>query len=80
MYPCAYGFHGSNTKACAYPYQTVTRYQKRVSGPMLYRIDIHIKVPRVDFEKLSDNKQGESSDDIRTCLEQASAKAKSAIL
>jgi hypothetical protein len=31
----------------------VTKYQKRISGPLLDRIDIHIEVPRVDYEKLS---------------------------
>ena len=38
---------------------------------MLDRIDIHIEVPRVDFEKLSDNRRGESSDEIRARVEQA---------
>ena len=38
---------------------------------MLDRIDIHIEVPRVDFEKLSDNRRGESSDDIRGRVEKA---------
>ena len=38
---------------------------------MLDRIDIHIEVPRVDFEKLSDNRRGEASDDIRARVEKA---------
>ena len=38
---------------------------------MLDRIDIHIEVPRVDFEKLSDNRRGEASDEIRARVEQA---------
>jgi magnesium chelatase family protein len=38
---------------------------------MLDRIDIHIEVPRVDFEKLSDNRRGEASDEIRVRVEQA---------
>ena len=38
---------------------------------MLDRIDIHIEVPRVDFEKLSDNRRGESSEDIRARVEAA---------
>ncbi len=41
---------------------------------MLDRIDIHIEVPRVDFEKLSDNRRGESSNDIRTKVETARQK------
>jgi magnesium chelatase family protein len=42
-----------------------TKYQKRTSGPLLDRIDIHIEVPRVDYEKLSGNKMSESSESIR---------------
>ncbi|MGB7873884.1 MAG: ATP-binding protein, partial [Anaerolineales bacterium] len=41
------------------------KYQKRLSGPMLDRIDIHIEVPRVDYEKLSSDRLGESSASIR---------------
>jgi magnesium chelatase family protein len=43
----------------------VTRYQKRISGPLLDRIDIHIEVPRVDYEKLSGDRLGETSETIR---------------
>jgi predicted ATPase with chaperone activity len=39
----------------------VTKYQKRISGPLLDRIDIHIEVPRVDYEKLSGDRVGEMS-------------------
>ncbi|MBC8503805.1 MAG: ATP-binding protein [Chloroflexi bacterium] len=71
MYPYPCGYSGDSERACTCSHQTVTRYQKRISGPMLDRIDIHIEVPRVDFEKLSDNRRGESSDDIRTRVEAA---------
>jgi len=43
----------------------VTKYQKRISGPFLDRIDIHIEVPRVNYEKLSGDRVGESSAAIR---------------
>ena len=49
----------------------VTKYQKRISGPLLDRIDIHIEVPRVDYEKLSGNKLGESSESIRKRVQTA---------
>jgi magnesium chelatase family protein len=39
----------------------VSRYQKRISGRLLDRIDIHIEVPRVEYEKLSDERLGEPS-------------------
>ena len=49
----------------------VTKYQKRISGPLLDRIDIHIEVPRVDYEKLSSDRLGESSAAIRARVETA---------
>ena len=49
----------------------MTRYQKRISGPLLDRIDIHVEVPRVDFEKLADDRLGESSECIRRRVEAA---------
>ena len=39
----------------------VTKYQERISGPMLDRIDIHIEVSRVDYEELSSDRLDESS-------------------
>jgi len=49
----------------------VTKYQKRISGPMLDRIDIHVEVPRVDYEKLSSDRPGESSASIRERVQAA---------
>jgi magnesium chelatase family protein len=49
----------------------VTKYQKRISGPMLDRIDIHVEVPRVDYEKLSSDRLGESSASIQERVQAA---------
>ena len=49
----------------------VTKYQKRISGPLLDRIDIHIEVPRVDYEKLSSNRVSETSESIRQRVQAA---------
>jgi magnesium chelatase family protein len=49
----------------------VTKYQKRISVPLLDHIDIHIEVPRVDYEKLSGNKMSESSESIRKRVQAA---------
>jgi len=49
----------------------VTKYQKRISGPLLDRIDIHIEVPRVDYEKLSGDRVGETSEAIRARVQAA---------
>ncbi len=47
------------------------RYQNRISGPLLDRIDIHIEVQRVDYEKLSSDRIGEPSAKIRERVEAA---------
>jgi magnesium chelatase family protein len=44
---------------------TIERYQRKISGPLLDRIDIHVQVPRVEIEKLSDKRQSEQSSAIR---------------
>ena len=69
--PCPCGFHGDPVKACTCAPAVVTKYQKRISGPLLDRIDIHIEVPRVDYEKLSGDRLGESSESIRQRVQTA---------
>jgi magnesium chelatase family protein len=49
----------------------VTKYQKRISGPLHDNIDIHIEVPRVEYDKLSDDRMGESNETIRARVEAA---------
>jgi magnesium chelatase family protein len=49
----------------------VTKYQKRISGPLLDPIDNHIEVPRVDYGKLSGDRVGESSESIRVRVQAA---------
>ena len=65
MNPCPCGYYGDSQKPCTCAPSTVTKYQKRISGPLLDRIDIHIEVPRVDYEKLSSDRVGETSASIR---------------
>jgi magnesium chelatase family protein len=43
----------------------VARYQKRISGPLIDRIDIHVEVPRVNYDKLASERQGEPSSAVR---------------
>lgn len=71
MNPCPCGYYNDPVKECTCSSSTVTKYQKRISGPLLDRIDIHIEVPRVQYEKLSDARLGESSADIRARVETA---------
>jgi magnesium chelatase family protein len=49
----------------------VSRYQKRISGPLLDRIDIHIEVPAVKYEKLTDERLGEPSAAVRKRVQAA---------
>ncbi len=71
MNPCPCGYYDDPVKPCTCSNSTVTKYQKRISGPLLDRIDIHVQVPRVDYEKLSGDRLGEPSDVIRQRVESA---------
>ena len=71
MNPCPCGYFGDPTRECTCSLSMVSRYQKRISGPLLDRIDIHIEVPRVDYEKLADDRLGEPSAVIRRRVEAA---------
>ena len=65
MNPCPCGYFGDPFKACTCPPSAVTRYQKRISGPMLDRIDLFVPVPRVDYEKLIADDTAEPSGAVR---------------
>ncbi|MFY9140876.1 MAG: YifB family Mg chelatase-like AAA ATPase, partial [Thermacetogeniaceae bacterium] len=65
MNPCPCGYYGDNFKECTCtPYQ-VQRYRSRVSGPILDRIDLHVEVPRIKIKDLKNDKQEESSKEIK---------------
>jgi magnesium chelatase family protein len=61
MNPCPCGYYGDPVKECTCSPSHVARYQKRMSGPFLDRVDIFVEVPRVDYEKLTDDRLGEES-------------------
>jgi len=67
--PC--GWFLDPQKACGCAPAVVTKYQKQITGPLLDRIDIHIEVPRMDYEKLSSDRVGESSETIRKRVQAA---------
>jgi magnesium chelatase family protein len=71
MNPCPCGYYGDPVKACTCSSAAVTRYQKRLSGPILDRIDIQVSVPRVEFDKLTSDRVGESSRSVRQRVEKA---------
>ena len=65
MNPCPCGYYGHPTKKCTCPPHAPAKYLAKVSGPLLDRLDIHIEVPQVEFDKLSSEAPGESSASIR---------------
>jgi len=71
MNPCPCGYYGDPVKPCTCSSMVVTKYQKRISGPLLDRIDIHLEVPCVDYWRLSDDRLGEASEVIRGRVEAA---------
>jgi len=63
--PCPCGYFGDNSHECSCTSSMITNYQKKISGPLLDRIDIHIDVPKVDYDKLTSKRLSEKSADIR---------------
>ncbi|MGI6368486.1 MAG: YifB family Mg chelatase-like AAA ATPase [Anaerolineae bacterium] len=74
MNPCPCGYHGDSAHECTCSRSMVEGYQKRVSGPLMDRIDIHVEVPTVEYEKLAGRTLAESSATIRARVEAARAR------
>jgi magnesium chelatase family protein len=71
MNPCPCGYLGSQLKACRCTPDQVSRYQGRISGPLLDRLDLHIEVPALPPEELLSATAGEGTADIRQRCAQA---------
>ncbi|PIP04419.1 magnesium chelatase [candidate division WWE3 bacterium CG23_combo_of_CG06-09_8_20_14_all_40_14] len=71
--PCPCGFLGDSKKACTCSQNQINNYQKRISGPILDRIDIHIEVPAVETDRLVEDKEvyGKTSKQMRTEVQKA---------
>ncbi len=65
MNPCPCGYYNHPEKACVCGSGVVQKYLSRISGPLLDRIDIHIEIVPVPFEKLSEQREAEKSEEIR---------------
>ncbi len=76
MNPCPCGFHGDPDTRCSCSSYDVIRYQKKISGPLLDRIDIQIRVPRIKISELKSQSETESSRSIRSRVEKAAEIAK----
>jgi magnesium chelatase family protein len=68
MNPCPCGYYGltQTDKQCTCNPSQVQRYQRKISGPLLDRIDLHVDIMPVDFDKLSSDATGEPSEAIAT--------------
>lgn len=65
MNPCPCGFLGSTQKPCRCTPDQVARYQGKLSGPLVDRIDLHIEVPALPGDELLQGTPGESTESIR---------------
>ena len=71
MNPCPCGYYGDPFRQCTCPPSLVSRYQKRISGPFIDRVDIFVEVPHIDYEKLTDDRLGEQSDKVQARVKAA---------
>lgn len=76
MNPCPCGYYGDPEKECKCSATEILKYQKRLSGPLLDRLDIQIELPRVKYKELKNDKLGESSKEIRKRLAEARLRQK----
>ena len=65
MNPCPCGWSGDKDHTCHCSTLEIKRYTRKLSGPLLDRIDIHIRVPRVKYEDLSSKRKAEPSSEVR---------------
>ena len=71
MNPCPCGYYGDPVKECTCTPGAVARYKKRISGPLLDRVDLFVDVPRIEYEKLVERSNAETSAQVRQRAEQA---------
>ncbi len=72
MNPCPCGFYGTDTRPCTCSASDLARYQRKISGPIVDRIDLWVTVGSIDYETLADNvRRGESSKEIAEKIKHA---------
>lgn len=65
MNPCPCGWYGDPDHICRCTPNEIRRYTRKLSGPLLDRIDIHIRVPKVEYQDLVSKRKNETSEEIR---------------
>ncbi len=71
MNPCPCGYLNDPEHDCSCNPAQIIKYQKKISGPLLDRIDLYIEVPRIKFDKLAEDELAESSESIQKRVEAA---------
>ena len=71
MNPCPCGYYGDPVRPCTCSETMIAKYQKRISGPLMDRIDLYVDVQRVDYQKLSNDQPAESSASVQQRVEKA---------
>ncbi len=69
--PCPCGYFGDSNKPCVCTQAQIFKYQKKISGPLLDRIDLHVEVPRLPYEKMSEGAAAENSKSIKARVQNA---------
>ncbi len=71
MNPCPCGYYGAKDKQCTCRPEQIKKYINKISSPLLDRIDLHIEVESVKYEKLKSNRKIETSEEIRERVNKA---------
>jgi len=67
--PCPCGYHGDAIKRCICTPGQILKYEKKISGPLLDRIDLHVEVPRLPYEKMTQPEPSPTSAEIKVRVE-----------
>jgi magnesium chelatase family protein len=72
--PCPCGYFGDGSQKCQCSPMQIFKYQKKISGPLLDRIDLHVEVQRLPYEKMTGEENNENSSSIKQRVEAARRK------
>ncbi len=78
--PCPCGNRGNKKQQCTCTASAIARYERKLSGPIIDRVDMWIEVGTIDYEKLSGKGDGEKSEEIRNRVTRARARQKERFL
>ena len=69
--PCPCGYFGDQTKNCHCTPKQIANYRRRLSGPIIDRIDLHVAVPQINWQESNWQKPNESSNQVKKRIESA---------